>query len=961
MALTILPSFSKGEVTPYLYGRVDLATYQVACRTLRNFKVRPYGGVSRRPGTQYLFDAYGVDPSKNRLIPFQFSATEGYVLEFGDYRMRVIYSDAVVHHHLVDSTRYRWLASGSGTAEYYLDLLAGGDPRMVEPLYIYLNGTLATAGTAGSLAVSQWDWADNDTLGYSTVYVRLADGTDPDTKADGYVHTDLVIESPYSHDDLLELRYCQSADVVWFTHYAYPVYKLTRTAADRWTFEEQDFISSVAPPAGLTATPSGFTGNARNVYYAVSAVDEDGAESLRSTGVVAATAWPWTSGAYVSLAWSGVSGAEEYRVYKNNRGNYGWIGTLCKDYVKCPNGTSISGGDYSASYPAASAFDGSLATYWASSQTGAAVGGAAYIGQDFGSGVTKSVNKFRFVQSRADLGNAYAVEALKLDYSSDGSAWTTLEEFAVEKLAGVWQEYQIDATTTTVARRYWRLLADEDLATNMPWLVAEAEFQEVGVPTAFTDDNITPDAEIGPMQSTNPFDGEDNRPGAVGLYQQRLVLARTNNAPQTVWATETGVLDSMGTSIPLKDSDAIEATIASGRVDEILHIFPLRDLILFTAGSEWTMRHGDNSDALTPTSVRFDINSYWGSTDVPPLVAGDSILFVDGTGRAVRDMFYSLEQDGYHGNCLSVTAEHLFRWQNAFVFAGSIKQWCFQKRPDSIVWLIDENYRLRSLTYMREQQVIGWARHDSGLGPFTAGTDDLFLSCCSIFGSSSVSSDPVYFLMCRYTKVGTTVTPKYYIEKMLGGDHFLYQQQTQHLDSLKTHYLGGGTTSIDGMEHLAGRTVTAVLENASAPNDLPIVENLVVSDAGVVTLPISARTAVIGLPYISDLETLDLDMGGGTPGTIQARKKKISKVTLRVADSGGPVYVGPDSSSLSELVINPESTVAVPIVEYDLVTGDYEGDMTPFWGKTGRVFVRTQLPLTLNIVAIIPEVTLGAD
>ena len=82
---------------------------------------------------------------------------------------------------------YKWTASGGGTNEFYLELLGGGDPGLSQPGNIYLNGANATEATAGALAVSQWDYADNDTLGYSTVYVRLSDGADPDSKAIGYV------------------------------------------------------------------------------------------------------------------------------------------------------------------------------------------------------------------------------------------------------------------------------------------------------------------------------------------------------------------------------------------------------------------------------------------------------------------------------------------------------------------------------------------------------------------------------------------------------------------------------------------------------------------------------------------------------------------------------------------------------------------------------------------------------
>lgn len=82
---------------------------------------------------------------------------------------------------------YKWTASGSGTNEYYMELTAGGNPGISAPGAVYVNSAVASSGSAGSLAAGTWAYGDNDTLGYSTVYVRLADGTDPNTKAIGYV------------------------------------------------------------------------------------------------------------------------------------------------------------------------------------------------------------------------------------------------------------------------------------------------------------------------------------------------------------------------------------------------------------------------------------------------------------------------------------------------------------------------------------------------------------------------------------------------------------------------------------------------------------------------------------------------------------------------------------------------------------------------------------------------------
>lgn len=82
---------------------------------------------------------------------------------------------------------YKWSASGSGTNEYYCELTAGGNPNLTSPSEVRIDGSAATEGTAGSLNAGEWDWGDNDSLGYSTVYVRLTGGGDPDSESDGAV------------------------------------------------------------------------------------------------------------------------------------------------------------------------------------------------------------------------------------------------------------------------------------------------------------------------------------------------------------------------------------------------------------------------------------------------------------------------------------------------------------------------------------------------------------------------------------------------------------------------------------------------------------------------------------------------------------------------------------------------------------------------------------------------------
>jgi uncharacterized protein (TIGR02217 family) len=89
---------------------------------------------------------------------------------------------------LVGTTTYQWTLSGSGTGEYYLEAQGGGQPPLSnQPPQVHIGGSSAPTGTVGSLVQGEWDWADNDSLGFSTIYVRLSGDADPDTSGSGNV------------------------------------------------------------------------------------------------------------------------------------------------------------------------------------------------------------------------------------------------------------------------------------------------------------------------------------------------------------------------------------------------------------------------------------------------------------------------------------------------------------------------------------------------------------------------------------------------------------------------------------------------------------------------------------------------------------------------------------------------------------------------------------------------------
>jgi len=147
-----LTNFTGGELSPRLDGRNDLQKYPTGCKTLENMIIFPHGSAARRSGTQFVAEV--KDSSKEtRLIPFEFSTTQTYILEFGDQYIR-----------------------------FYKD-----------------NGQILSGGSA------------------------------------------YEISSPYLEDELFDIKFAQSADVMYLCHPSHPVQKLSRTGHTSWTLTDVDF------------------------------------------------------------------------------------------------------------------------------------------------------------------------------------------------------------------------------------------------------------------------------------------------------------------------------------------------------------------------------------------------------------------------------------------------------------------------------------------------------------------------------------------------------------------------------------------------------------------------------------------------------------------------------------------------------------------------------------------------
>ena len=220
---------------------------------------------------------------------------------------------------------------------------------------------------------------------------------------------------------------------------------------------------------------------------------------------------------------------------------------------------------------------------------------------------------------------------------------------------------------------------------------------------------------------------------SLGIFhQERLVLANTRHSPQSIWMSQPASWHDFSTSIPTKDSDSIAVTLASKEINAIRGLASRGDLLIFTAGGEWSAKAGAKTDVFTPSSIVITPSGYRGCSDLFPLDVGQSSLFVQRDGRTIRALGYSLEMDNYASSDLSILAEHLFHGTSA-------RRWTYQQSPWSIVWVVLADGRLLALTLNQEHQVSGWGRHDLG---------GQVLDVCSIPGAGA-GQDDVYFVVRR--------------------------------------------------------------------------------------------------------------------------------------------------------------------------------------------------------------------
>lgn len=306
--------------------------------------------------------------------------------------------------------------------------------------------------------------------------------------------------------------------------------------------------------------------------------------------------------------------------------------------------------------------------------------------------------------------------------TQQGSTSSTVYKYVITTVASETYEESLASSVITVSNGELNLTATNHIRIDFDAVSGAQEYNIykllngvygfIGVAgaagtDAFRDIGYTADVSDTPPVARDPFSGAGNYPSVVTYFQQRLTLANSDNDPEKVWMSRTGFFHNFTVSSPITDDDAVTFTAAGRQVNEVRHILDLGGLIINTVSSEISAE-GANSSAITPTSPPFiKFNSYNGSSNVAPILIGNNALYIQGRGSLVRDLGFDYQVDGYRGGDLTIYSAHL-------VDGYTIIDWAYQQIPHSIVWAVRDDGVLLGLTYVKEQEMLSWHRHDLG-------------------------------------------------------------------------------------------------------------------------------------------------------------------------------------------------------------------------------------------------------
>lgn len=425
--------------------------------------------------------------------------------------------------------------------------------------------------------------------------------------------------------------------------------------------------------------------------------------------------------------------------------------------------------------------------------------------------------------------------------------------------------------------------------------------------------------------------------GTVCFHQDRLTFGGCTQYPNRVDMSNTGDYENFapsGTDGTVVDSNAISFTLNSAKVNSINWMTSDEwGLLAGTASGEFVVAASTTQTAITPTNINAKQSTAYGSSFIPPVRMGKATLFVQRTQRKLREMSYQLVMNSFQAPDISLVSEHLTK--------SGVKQMAGTQAPQPVLWIVRNDGTLVGMSYDKDQDVLGWHRHQLGGYSDAAQTLPPIVESIAVIPSPNTDRDDVWISVQRYVNGAVFRSVELMTKYWEDGDTL---PNAFFVDCGAT-YSGAATTTISGITWLKGQTVSVLADGSVHPN-------CVVSSSGVVTLQRSATNVQLGLGYNSDGQTMRIE-AGGADGPAQGKLKRIHRSIFRFFQSVGlNVQATSASSPYPEPFRTSADRMDNPVALY---TGDKRWTWDGSYETEGQVFWRQSDPLPSNVLMVVAQ------
>lgn len=879
-ASPIRSSFNAGELSPLVEGRVDVAKYSNGCHEMVNFIPAVQGPAVRRAGTRYVAE---LKSSSNRawLAKFEFNTTQAYILEFGNYYLR-FYTQ---HGQLLTSGVAAYKASTTVT-------ISIASPGVITwTAHGLSNGDTVTFTTTGALPTGL-------TAGTTYYVINAA--------------TDTFQVASTSGGTAINTSGTQSG-----THTGHRVYLLG------------DLVTSSGVTYYCIATTYGNAPPNATYWYALAGSVYEIPTPYSAADLTDATDATFKldmvqSGDVIYIA------HPSYPTQKLSRyGNTKW--TLAA--APFTNGPFKTQNSTRTQTMYASATSGTITLTSNTAMFSASMVGAfVYLEpadlsaiKPWTAGQEYAVNPYG--NYRRSDGKTYMCTTNGIP--SAGKVWRTGPDKPIH-IYGTQADGDYNGVSGTTCERQ-----------GLDWQFVDSGYGYVKItgytsPTQVTavvqGDNPLPSGVVGSGNATfrwalGAFSGAEGYPSKICFFRERLTLAKG----QDLFFSCAGDFENFASkddSGQIVADRAIRVTISSDQVNQVQWMVPTQALLIGTSGAEFACSENTTNEAFAPGNVKIEQQTSEGSRAVAPVRVGYSTLFVQRSGRKVKEAAYNFQQNGYVTNDLTVLSEHV-------TFSG-IVQTTWHKEPYVCMWAARTDGELLGFTFNKEQDVLGWHPHVLG-GSFASG-NAVVESVCTIPGPNR-DRDELWLIVKRTINGSTKRYVEYLEREYQDGD---LQSSCFYVDCGAT-YSGSPATTISGLGYLEGQEVQVLVDGAAHPNRTV--------SGGAITLQIAGSVVNVGLPCPAMLQTTRIEAGAGD-GTAQGKTKRINKVVIRFYNTLG-AKAGPDENNLDQIEFRAGSDLmnqAPP-----LFTGDKLIEWPGSYDFDGYVTVKQDQPLPMTVVAVMPQ------